>query len=151
MIKCSFCENENEETLDICQDCLFWLEFNCIPGPDDAVTGHDREGALHLLDAIQQGKPVVPSCYDLIRKCIARGAEAQKCCCRGCKPHVPDLKTQMVAQSTQDILDTIRQTAASVGASEAAVLQAVTNLHNEKTIPGAAVPDCLRDFFDKKQ
>ncbi len=87
MITCHFCGNEYEETLDICQPCLSWLEADCVPGPADSITGHDRGNALRLLDSIQAGEGVVDSVYDLIRKCIAHGAEAGKCCCRECRPH----------------------------------------------------------------
>jgi len=86
MIKCCFCAHEYEEVDTICAPCLSWLEAFCVPGPDGTVTGHDRENALSLVNSLQDRKAITDKAFDLIRKCISRGAERNQCNCMGCSP-----------------------------------------------------------------
>jgi len=84
---CYFCEEVSAELRTICEQCADWLETWAVPGPDETVTGYDRDNALRLLDSIQdEGTDSVTSeVFDLIRKCISEGAEHGKCNCRVCR------------------------------------------------------------------
>jgi hypothetical protein len=49
------------------------------------VTAHDRQGALLLVDSLQEGKPISIDAFNLIRKCISLGAAFRECNCRSCR------------------------------------------------------------------